>query len=91
VNKVAKMAAEHLYAHFFGPGHKCLDNVRVIIIDKTKIGKPAQRVAFWVHKLDTFVPRGLHLGLKIIIYNYTVTYLFKVCSIVWSHAILENG
>ncbi len=27
-----KMSAEHLYAHFFGPGHKGLDDVRVIII-----------------------------------------------------------
>ena len=25
-----KMAAEHLYAHFFGPGHKGLDDVRVL-------------------------------------------------------------
>ncbi len=33
-----KMAAEHLYAHFFGLGHKGFDNVRVIIIDKTNIG-----------------------------------------------------
>jgi hypothetical protein len=51
---------------FFGPGHKCLDNVKVIITDKTKIGKPAQKAAFWVHKLNTFVPRRLYLGLKII-------------------------
>jgi hypothetical protein len=25
-----KMAAEHLYAHFFGHGHKGLDDVRVL-------------------------------------------------------------
>ena len=56
-----KMAAEHLYAHFFGPRHKGLDDVRVIIIDKTNIGKPTQREAFWVYKLDTFVPRGLNV------------------------------
>ena len=51
-----KMAAEHLYAHFFSPGHKGLCDVRVIIIDR-----PTQREAFWVYKLDTFVSRGLNV------------------------------
>jgi hypothetical protein len=60
-----KMAAEHLYTHFLGPGHKGLDDVRVIIIDKTNIGKPAQikgSILGSLYKLDTFVPRGLNVS-----------------------------
>ena len=56
-----KMAAEHLHAHFFSPGHNSLCDVRVIIIDKTNVDRPTQREAFWVYKLDTFVPRGLNV------------------------------
>ena len=28
-------------------------------MDKTNVDRPTQRKAFWVYKLDTFVPRGL--------------------------------
>ena len=56
-----KMVVEHLYAHFFGPGHKGLCDVSVIIIVKTNISEPTQREAFWVCKLDMFVPRGLNV------------------------------
>ena len=56
-----KMEAEHLYAHFLGSGHKGLGDVSVIFIDKTNINEPTQREAFWVYKLDTFVPRRLNV------------------------------
>ena len=39
------MAAEHLYAHFFSPGHKGLCDIRVTIIDKTNVDRPTQREA----------------------------------------------
>ena len=55
------MVAEHLHAHFFSPGHKGLCDVRVIFIDKTNVDRPTQREAFWVYKLDSFVPRGLNV------------------------------
>ena len=42
-------------------GHIGLCDVRVIIIDKTNVDRPTQREAFWVYKLDTFVPRGLYV------------------------------
>ena len=57
------MAAEHLYAHFFSPGHNSMSDIRVIIIDKTNRENPTQREAFWAYKLDTFVPKGLNVGL----------------------------
>ena len=44
---------------FLALGIKGLCDVRVIIMDKTNVDRPTQRKAFWVYKLDTFVPRGL--------------------------------
>ena len=35
-----KMAAEHLYAHFFSSGHNGISEIRVIIIDKTNKKNP---------------------------------------------------
>ena len=52
----------HLYVHFFGEGHRGLDDIIVTIIDKTDISKPAEREGFWVYKLDPFVPHELNLG-----------------------------
>ena len=38
-----------------------MSDIRVIIIDKTNKENPTQRGAFWAHKLDTFVPKGLNV------------------------------
>ena len=46
---------------FFSPGHNGMNDIRVIIIDKTNKGNPTQREAFWAYKLDTFVPKGLNV------------------------------
>ena len=54
-----KMAAEHLYAHFFSPGHKGLCDVRVIIIDKTNVDRPTQREAFWGIQIRFVCTKGI--------------------------------
>ena len=34
------IAGEHLYAHFFQQGHQGLEEIRIMIIDKTDVSKP---------------------------------------------------
>ena len=34
---------EHLYAHFFEDGHRGLEDVIVMIMDKTDVSKPEER------------------------------------------------
>ena len=55
------MAAEHLYAHFLAQVIMVMDDIKIIIIDKTNKKNPTLREAFWAHKLDTFVPKGLNV------------------------------
>ena len=47
---------EHLYAHFFEDGQRGLEDVIVMIIDKTDVSKPVEREGFWVYKLNSLVP-----------------------------------
>ena len=46
---------EHLYAHFFEDGHRGLEDVIVMIIDKTDVSKPVEREGIWVYKLNLLV------------------------------------
>ena len=55
------IAGEHLYAHFFQQGHQGLEEIRIMIIDKTDVSKPEEREGFLVYKLNTFIPNGLDL------------------------------
>ena len=54
------MSGEHLYAHFFSEGHDGLADLSVNIIDKTDMHNPTDREAFWIYKLNNFVPKGLN-------------------------------
>ena len=51
---------EHLYSHFFSKGHEGVNDMTVLIIDKTDVREPTRREAFWAYKLNSFVPRGLN-------------------------------
>ena len=53
---------EHLYAHFSEDGHRGLEDVIVMIIDKTDVSKPEEREGFWVYKINSLVPHGLNLN-----------------------------
>lgn len=47
--------------HFFSEGRDALTDLSVNIIDKTNSSNPIDREAFWVFKVDTFIPKGLNL------------------------------
>ena len=51
-----------MYAHFFKDGHRGLEDVIVMIINKTDVSKPVEREGFWVYKLNSLVPHGLNLN-----------------------------
>ena len=38
---------------FFEEGHKGLVDVRIMIIDKTKVNEPTEREGFWAYELNT--------------------------------------
>ena len=46
---------EHLHADFFEDGHRGLEDVIVMIIDKTDVSKPVEREGIWVYKLNLLV------------------------------------
>ena len=54
------MPGEHLYAHFFSEGHDGLADLSVNIINKTDMQNPTDRKAYWIYKLNSFVPKGLN-------------------------------
>ena len=67
-----KMAAEHLYAHFFSPGHKDLCDVRVIIIDKTNVDR---FVIYIMLTFSTFYPDNYVKNFANLLYFY---YIFPI-------------
>ena len=54
------IAGEYLYSHFFSESHKGLEDVNVMIIDKTDLNDPTNREGFRAYKLNTFIPNGLN-------------------------------
>ena len=40
--------------------HADLSDLSLNIIDKTDFNKPTEREAFWIYKLNTFIPKGLN-------------------------------
>ena len=54
------MSGEHLYAHFFSESYDGLADLSVNIIDRTDMHNPTDREAFWIYKLNSFVPKGLN-------------------------------
>ena len=52
----------YIYTHFFEDGHRGLEDVIVMIIDKTDVSKPVEREGFRVYKLNSLVPHGLNLN-----------------------------
>ena len=54
------VAGEYLYSHFFSEGHKELEDVNVMVIDKTDLNDPANREDFGANKLNTFIPNSLN-------------------------------
>ena len=55
------MPGEQLYAHFFEKEHRGLEDIKVMIIDKTNVNQPMEREGFWVYCLSTFIPNGLNV------------------------------
>lgn len=55
------IAGEHLYAHLYEGGHSGIDDMEVMIIDKTDVNEPTTKEGFWIYKLDSIVPNGLDL------------------------------
>ena len=55
------ITGEHLYAHFFQQGHQGLDDIKIMIIDKTDVSKLEESKGFWVYILNTLIPDGLNL------------------------------
>ena len=52
----------HLYEHFNLPGHSgFLNDVSVILIDKTDPKDPTKRQDFWIQTLKTKAPLGLNI------------------------------
>ena len=51
----------NIYSHFFSNGPEGVNDMTVLIIDKTDVKEPTRREAFWAYKLNSFVPRGLNL------------------------------
>ena len=47
------------------------------IIDKTDTRDPTARESFWVYKLNTFLPYGLHICTYIHIYIYIYIYVYN--------------
>ena len=41
--------------HFLEAGHKGIEDMRVMIIDKTNVNEPTNREGFWAYKLIEFV------------------------------------
>ena len=52
---------EHLYSHFFGNGHEGVNDMTVLIIDKTNVIEPTRREEFRAYKINLFAPRELNL------------------------------
>ena len=53
---------EHLYRHFSSPGHGgFLNDVSVILIDKTDGSDPKKREDYWMKTLKTMAPYGLNI------------------------------
>ena len=54
------VTGEYLYSHFFSEGHKELEDVNVMVIDKTDLNDPTNREDFGANKLNTFIPNSLN-------------------------------
>ena len=53
---------EHLYRHFSSPGHRgFLNDVSVILIDKTDGSDPKKREDYWMKTLKTIAPYDLNI------------------------------
>ena len=54
------ICGEHLYAHFWEDGHKCLKDANTQIIDVTNVRDTTYREAFWIEKWNSCLPLGLN-------------------------------
>ena len=59
---VKGIPGEHFYAHFLEDAHRGLEDVIVVIIDKTDVSKSVEREGFCVYKLNSLVTYGLNLN-----------------------------
>ena len=61
ITKFRGIAGEHLYAHVFENGHNGLEDIIVMIIDRTNVNDPTTREGYWAYKLNLFILQGLNI------------------------------